>query len=144
MPTPRVSKSFLSKSQASPNPSVIQLGTLVLLYESLALSLRLRSECPALPWFSARSPSPPYPPEPQALSLAPSEPGSPRSGSRPSWIVRSEPALLSPGLLFQVLSVLLSLVGDALVSVYRSEGGTGATQGCSLAGEGIRAGPSEA
>lgn len=38
------------------------------------------------------------------------------------------------GLLFQVLSVLLSLVGDVLVSVYRSEREGKRTQGCSMEG----------
>lgn len=46
----------------------------------------------------------------------------------------SEPPLLPSGLLFQVLSVLLSLVGDMLVSVYRSEGGKGEPHGLLFGG----------
>lgn len=77
-------------------------------------------------------------PEPQLILLAHSFP-KPLLHLEPHALffvsATSKRPLLSPGLLLQVLSVLLSLVGDVLIVVYRSEGGNGA---------GSRAGPAEA
>lgn len=78
-------------------------------------------------------------PEPQLVLLAHSSFPKPLLHLEPHALffasATSKRPLLSPGLLLQVLSVLLSLVGDVLIVVYRSEGGNGA---------GSRAGPAEA
>lgn len=56
------------------------------------------------------------------LPLSPSEPALPYLPGSPSELLLLSPSL---GLLFKVLSVLLSLAVDGLVCVYRSEGVAG-------------------